>query len=191
MLMQAGFGRRVSALAVVLVAGLGSGTLFPASAAPLQAAAAPATGSRVSGTVTAIAGNTLTVKDDKGTESKVTVADSARVLQLPAGAKSLSAATPIKVSDIAVGDRILAKTELNGGNYTASTVIAMKQADVASLQQRELQDWKTKGVTRNRQVGRPRRPDSDHLDGKRTIGQDHSDPDLKDHEHPPLCARLH
>ena len=146
MLMQAGFGRRVSALAVVLVAGLGSGTLFPASAAPLQAAAAPAAGSRVSGTVTAIAGNTLTVKDDKGTESKVTVADSARVLQLPAGAKSLSAATPIKVSDIAVGDRILAKTELNGGNYTASTVIAMKQADVASLQQRELQDWKTKGV---------------------------------------------
>jgi transcription antitermination factor NusG len=146
MLKQAGFRRRVNALAVVLLAGLGSGTLFPAWAAPVQAAAAPAAGSRVSGTVTAIAGNVLTVKDDKGVESKVTVADSARVLQLPAGAKSLSAATPIKVSDIAVGDRILAKTTPDGSNYTASTVVAMKQADVAKAQQNELQDWKTKGV---------------------------------------------
>ena len=72
--------------------------------------------------------------------------DSARVLQLPAGAKSLSAATPIKVSDIAVGDRILAKTTPDGSNYTASTVVAMKQADIAKVQQSELQDWKTKGV---------------------------------------------
>ena len=71
--------------------------------------------------------------------------DSARVLELPAGAKSLSAATPIKVSDIAVGDRILARTTPDG-SYTASTVVAMKQADIAKLQQRELQDWKTKGV---------------------------------------------
>ena len=118
----------------------------PAWAAPVQAASAPAPGSRVSGTVTAIAGNVLTVKDDKGTESKVTVPDSARVLELPAGAKSLSAATPIKVSDIAVGDRILAKTTPDGSNYTASTVVAMKQADIAKVQQSELQDWKTKGV---------------------------------------------
>ncbi len=86
------------------------------------------------------------MKDDKGIESKVTVADSARVLQLPAGAKSLSAATPIKTSDIAVGDRILAKTTPDGSNYTASTVVAMKQSDVAKVQQGELQDWKTKGV---------------------------------------------
>jgi len=143
---QPGSRTRGNALAVVLVAGLSWVTLSPAWAAPMQAAAAPAPGSRVSGTVTAITGNVLTVKDDKGTESKVTLEDSARVLQLPAGAKSLSAATPIKVSDIAVGDRILAKTTSDGSNYTASTVVAMKQADVANLQQRELQDWKTRSV---------------------------------------------
>ena len=117
----------------------------PYGPVPAQTAA-PAPGSRISGTVTAIAGSVLTVKDDKGTESKVTVADSARVLQLPAGAKSLAAATPIKVSDIAVGDRILAKTTQDGANYTASTVVAMKQADVAKVQENQLQDWKTKGV---------------------------------------------
>jgi ribosomal protein L24 len=137
---------RGRALAVVLATGLSWSALSPAWAAPVQAASAPAPGSRISGTVTAIAGNILTVKDDKGTESKVTVADSARLLQLPAGAKNLSSATPIKVSDIAVGDRILAKTTPDGNNYTASTVVAMKQADVAKVQQSELQDWRTKGV---------------------------------------------
>ncbi len=137
---------RARALAAVLATGLSWSVSSPAWAAPLQAASAPTPGSRVSGTVTAIAGNVLTVKDDKGTESKVTVPDTAQVLDLPAGAKSLSAATPIKVSDIAVGDRILAKTTPDGSNYTASTVVTMKKADIAKLQQGELQDWKTKGV---------------------------------------------
>jgi ribosomal protein L24 len=146
MSIQPGNRMRGRALAVVLATGLSWPGLSPAWAATVQAASAPTPGSRVSGTVTAIAGNVLTVKDDKGTESKVAVADSARVLQLPAGAKSLSAATPIKVSDIAIGDRILAKTTPDGNNYTASTVVAMKQADVAKAQQSELQDWKTKGV---------------------------------------------
>jgi hypothetical protein len=109
---------------------------------PAQTPAAAPT-NRVAGTVTAVAGNVLTVKDDKGAESKVTVPDSARVLQLPAGAKTAAGATPIKVSEIAVGDRILARTTPDG---TASTVYAMKQADIAQMQQRELQEWRTKGV---------------------------------------------
>jgi hypothetical protein len=146
MSIQPGNRMRARAVAAILATGLSWSVSSPAWAAPLQAASAPTPGSRVSGTVTTIAGNVLTVRDDQGTESKVTVPDSARVLQLPAGAKSLSAATPIKVSDIAVGDRILAKTTPDGNRYTASTVVAMKQADIAKVQQSELQDWKTKGV---------------------------------------------
>jgi hypothetical protein len=146
MSMQPGFTARCRRLALVLLAGLSWGPLSPAWAAATQTAAAPAPGSRVAGTVTAIAGNVLTVKDDKGAESKITVADSARLLELPAGAKNMSAATPIKLTDISVGDRILAKTTADGSNYTASMVVAMKQADVAKLQQRELQDWKTHSV---------------------------------------------
>lgn len=103
----------------------------------------PASG-RVSGTVTAIAGNVLTVKDDKGVESKVSVADSARVLQLPAGAKSLSAATPIALKDISVGDRILAKITTDS---TASLVVAMKQSDIAAKQQHDRLEWQTRGVS--------------------------------------------
>ncbi len=139
-------------LALAFAASLSVPALLPGSAlaAPVQEAAttaAAAPGSRVSGTVTAIAGNVLTVKDDKGTEAKVTVPDSAKLLQLPAGAKSLSAATPIKVADIAVGDRILAKTAPDGSNYTASTVVAMKQADIAQKQEKDRQDWQTRGIS--------------------------------------------
>jgi transcription antitermination factor NusG len=97
----------------------------------------------VAGTVTAIAGNILTIKDDKGAEARVTVPDTAKVLQLPAGSKSLSSATPIKLTDVAVGDRILAKINADG---SASTVVAMKQADIAKKQQQDREDWQTHGV---------------------------------------------
>jgi hypothetical protein len=149
MLMQPENRMRGKALRAAAFVGLSILMLSPGWAAPVQAASAPAAapGSRVSGTVTAIAGNILTVKDDQGVESKVTVPDSTRVLQLPAGAKSLSAATPIKVTDIAVGDRILAKTTQDGANYTASTLVAMKQADIAQKQQKDRQDWQTHGIS--------------------------------------------
>src|SRR5271163_436605 len=142
--------RKAILLAVASVASLSLPAFAAKShASALQegsAATAPASGSRLAGTVTAISGTVLTVKDDKGTEAKVTVPDSARILQLPAGAKSLSAAMPIKLQDIAVGDRILAKTSPEGDGYTASTVVAMKQADVAQMQQRERQEWQTQGI---------------------------------------------
>ena len=134
------------AMAAVLLASLSLAT-FSAWASPIQTAAAPQAGNRVAGTVTAIAGNVFTIKDDKGAEAKVTIPDTAKILQLPAGSKSLSSAIPIKLTDIAIGDRILAKTTADGSNYTASTVVAMKQADIAKLQEHELQDWRTRGVS--------------------------------------------
>jgi len=117
------------------------------AAVPFQAEQPQAAGSRVAGTVTSIAGNVLTVKDDKGAESKVTVPDSARVLQLPAGAKSLTAATPIKLQDIAVGDRVLAKVTADASGSTASLVVAMKQSDIAQKQQHDRQEWQTNGIS--------------------------------------------
>ncbi|AXC11834.1 PE_PGRS family protein [Acidisarcina polymorpha] len=117
--------------------------VYAAQAADSQ----PAAASRVAGTVVSIAGSVIVVKDDKGTESRITVPDSARVLQLPAGAKSLSAATSIKVQDIAVGDRVLAKIAADGPNFTASTVLAMKQADIAQKQEKDRQDWQARGIS--------------------------------------------
>jgi len=138
-------------LRAVLCASLGLAVLGPMSAWAVSQAQAPATspapGSRFAGTVTAVAGNVLTVKDDKGVEAKITVQDSAKILQLPAGSRNLATAKSIAVGDIAVGDRILAKTAPgDGGGYTASTVLAMKQSDVAQQQQRDREDWQKRGI---------------------------------------------
>jgi hypothetical protein len=136
-------------LTALLAAAISTGILIiSAPCASASQAEQPATArGRITGTVTAIAGNVVTVKDDKGVESKVTVADSARVLQLPAGAKSLSAATPVKVQDIAVGDRVLAKTTADASGATASLLVVMKQSDIARKQQKDRQDWQTRGIS--------------------------------------------
>jgi hypothetical protein len=88
------------------------------------------------------------VKDDKGSESKVTVQDSARILQLPAGATSIANAVKIAFEDIVVGDRVVARVapSPDGNGLTAATIIAMKQADVAQKQQQDRKDWQTRGV---------------------------------------------
>jgi transcription antitermination factor NusG len=144
---------RQSVFVLVSASLLTLGVVSPASVAQAPAsqspAASPAPGSRVAGTVTAIAGNVLTVRDDKGNESKVTVQDSARVMQLPAGSTNLGTAVKVTVQEIAVGDRVLAKTApaADGNGLTASTVITMKQADVAQKQQQDRKDWQTRGVS--------------------------------------------
>ena len=101
------------------------------------------------GSVTAVSGNVLTLKTDSGSEASLTVSDIARVLQMPPGSKSLSAATPISVQDIQVGDRVLAmaNASADGKTYSASTVVAMKKTDIAQKQQQERQEWQTRGIS--------------------------------------------
>ena len=133
---------------VVLLGGLGMPLVW-ASAAPAQQAAAPQqAASRLVGAITAIDGKSLTVKPDSGPSTTVTVSDTARVLQMPPGAKTLAGATPIQFSDLAVGDRVLIAVHpaADGSTPTATTVVAMKQADVAQQQNAEQADWQKRGV---------------------------------------------
>lgn len=112
-----------------------------------SSAAAPAAG-RAIGTITAINGNTVTVKTDAGAEMNVTVEDSTRIVKLAPGQKDLKDATPIHLQDTQVGDRALVRgTPGEGSNsLTASSMIVMKQADVASRQQQEMQEWQRRGT---------------------------------------------
>lgn len=98
---------------------------------------------RVVGILTAIDGNSLTVKTDAGTQATVVVSDSTRMLQTVPGAKNLSGATPIHPADLEVGDRVLARATLgdDGKTYTASTLIAIKQSDLAQKHQQEREAW--------------------------------------------------
>ncbi|HEY3704075.1 MAG TPA: hypothetical protein VGL22_03385 [Terracidiphilus sp.] len=97
--------------------------------------------SRVVGTVTAISGNTLTVKTDAGEQQQVAVPDSATLKSLAPGEKDLNAAPAIHLTDVAVGDRVLIKLDTSVSSPTASLVVAMKQADVAQVHQHDSEAW--------------------------------------------------
>jgi hypothetical protein len=123
----------------------------PLQAAPVGAAqqqTAPAAASRMVGLITAIDGKTLTIKPDTGDPAKVTVSDTAKVLQTAPGAKTLAGATPIQFSDLTVGDRVLVALHPSddGSAPLATTVVAIKQADLAQKQQADQADWQKRGV---------------------------------------------
>lgn len=125
------------ALSLSLIPGLVlTGGLALAVAAYAQAPA------RMVGSVTAVSGNQLTVKPDNGAPSTVTVSDTARILRTQPGAKKLADATPIALTNLTVGDRVL--VIVNAG--TATTVVAMKQADIAQKQAAEAADWQLRGT---------------------------------------------
>ena len=112
------------------------------------AAQAPAPANRILGSITSIDGKSLTIKPDSGASSTVTVSDTARLLRTAPGAKTLAGATPIQFGDLAVGDRVLVvlAPAADGSAATATTVIAMKQGDIAQKQQADQADWQRRGT---------------------------------------------
>jgi hypothetical protein len=111
-------------------------------------AAAPAPAARQLGTVTAIAGNNLTLKTDAGQVVAVTVQDGARILQLAPGSTDLKTAQAIVLKDIEAGDRVLVtgKAGDNAGAFAAARVILMKSSDIAQKHETEQADWQKRGT---------------------------------------------
>jgi transcription antitermination factor NusG len=106
------------------------------------------TAARFLGTVTAVNGNTLTVKTDAGEVHEVEVPSTASLKQIEPGAKDLSTAQTIEFDSLATGDRVLVRLDPNApaGTSTALQVIAVKQAALAQMQQQEREDWQLHGV---------------------------------------------
>jgi len=123
-------------------------TAMTLSISAAQETSAPTSSStRAIGTVSAVAGNSLTVKADSGTETKVTVQDSTRIVKALPGQRNLSEATPIKIQDVQVGDRALVRGVAGeGSSLTATSIVVMKQGDVANRQQQEMQEWQRRGT---------------------------------------------
>jgi co-chaperonin GroES (HSP10) len=104
-------------------------------------AQAPAA-ARQAGTVTAVAGSAVTIKTAAGAVVTVTVAPDAKVIQVPPGAKDLSAATPATVDDVAVGDKVLANGSApDPSTLTAVRLIIMKSSDIAAMHAAEQREW--------------------------------------------------
>jgi hypothetical protein len=126
--------------------GFGSVLAFPATAQ--QPAAQQSSANRLVGAITAIDGRSLTIKPDTGAATTVTLSDTAHVLRTAPGAKTLAGATPIQITDLGIGDRVLVAIHpaADGSAATATTVIAMKQTDIAQQQQADQADWQRRGV---------------------------------------------
>jgi hypothetical protein len=128
---------RISIAAALTIVCLLTGSLAFAQAA-----------SRLVGTITAISGNTLTVKTDADGERQVVVPASAALKRIAPGQKDLSTAEAIQFSDLAVGDRALVKLDPGApaGTLEALQIVAVKQADLALKQQKDREDWQRRGV---------------------------------------------
>ncbi len=123
-----------------------SAALICPAASPLFAqapATASASSNRVVGALLRIDGKTLALKDQQGKETSVTLTDATKLMRIAPGQTSLASATPIQLSDLAVGDRLLVRTQpaAADGSMTAVTVIAMKQADITQQQQQTQTAW--------------------------------------------------
>jgi hypothetical protein len=119
--------------------------LAAASAGLMARAQAPA---RIVGTVTAINGDTVTIKPDSGDVKQVQVPATAAIKRVEPGQKDLSAAETIQLGDLATGDRVLVRVDPNatGDTAQATQIITIKAADVAKKQQQEREDWARGGV---------------------------------------------
>ena len=132
------------------VACLSPVSLSHASAVQSQdtaASASPAISKPV-GTVKALSANTITLTTDTGATVNVVVQDSTRLVRIAPGQKDLKDAAPIQLSDVQVGDRILARGKVadDGKSVAASSVILMKESDVTAKQERDREDWQKRGV---------------------------------------------
>ena len=129
------------------VASLSLAAMLMLAATFAIAQTAPAT-ARFVGTLTAISGDTITVKTDAGEIKQVTVPSSATLQRVEPGQKSLSGATTIQLSDLETGDRVLVRInpDATGPTPEAAQIVTIKAADVAQKQQQEREEWARNGV---------------------------------------------
>ena len=116
---------------------------------PAGEAAQAAAGSAVKnvGVVKSIHEKNLVLKTDSGPEISISVPDGARIVRLAAGQTDLKSAPAITFAEIQVGDRMLLRGRAGAnGDVEATTIVVMKQADVAQKQQHDREDWQKRGT---------------------------------------------
>jgi len=88
------------------------------------------------------------VKTDKGDLVTISLHDQTSYLRMPPGEKELSKATRIELKDVAMGDRVLARTrpEEGGGMSAAASIIVMTKADLADFHGKSRAEWEKRGT---------------------------------------------
>jgi hypothetical protein len=110
-----------------------------------QAPASPQ--ARAMGTVKAVMSDRITLGADSGAEVNVLVSDSTRVVRVAPGQKDLKDADPISLQDVHAGDRIFVRGNSSaGGAVQATSIVLMKQLDIAAKREHEREDWQKRGA---------------------------------------------
>ncbi|HSK45455.1 MAG TPA: hypothetical protein VLA83_16370 [Candidatus Binatia bacterium] len=140
---------RYSLALLVTMIGLVFGASLMAQDRPAGADSQSSAGAAVKnvGAVKSISGKNLVLKTDAGPEITISVPDSARVVRLGPGQTDLKSAPAIALAEIQVGDRMLLRGRAGAnGEVEATTIVVMKQADVAQKQQHDREDWQKRGT---------------------------------------------
>ena len=130
-----------TAVAALLLLPIGSAAVR-ASRAQAPATATPAAARQI-GTIETITATSLTLTTDKGEKVAVTLLGETKVVQLPAGSTDLKTAQPATMTDLAVGDRVLAiGTPAEApATLTARRLVLMKSTDIAKRHETEQLGW--------------------------------------------------
>lgn len=92
----------------------------------------------------------ITIKaDGAGSEMHITFEQATSFRRVAPGATDLENAPAISASDLAVGDRILARGRSVGdrGSFVAATILVMSKADIAKKHAAERAEWERRGVS--------------------------------------------
>ncbi len=104
---------------------------------------------RVMGVITSVdpAAKQISVKTDQGDVYAVGVPEAARIVKTAPGAKDLKDAKPVKLDEVAAGDRVIATGLLDASVKTleAQRVIVMSKAEIVKKQERDKAEWTRRG----------------------------------------------
>jgi len=132
-------------LAVLLIAG--SHVSLGQQGDAAQQAGAPKR-ARVVGVVKSVNGSAVTLTTDTGSEINLTIQPTTRLVRMAPGQTDLKTAIAIQLSDVQVGDRMLAggTASDDGKSITATSAVVMKKSDVAEKQEHDRQEWQKHGT---------------------------------------------
>jgi hypothetical protein len=140
--------QRTFSLIIILFAAL-AGTLSAKAQTPSPSPAASVSG--VIGEVKAIDASThqIVVRADSGVLSTINFNDKTQYKRMAPGAKTLSTATDITLTDVGAGDRVWARWRPGADQRTvpAAQLVVMSKADLAKKQEQERMEWRRRGLS--------------------------------------------
>jgi hypothetical protein len=86
----------------------------------------------------------IQVKPDTGDTVSLKVTTGTQALRVPPGEKDLKKAEPIKITDVASGDRVLVNLMPNA--FEARRIVVMSSSDIARRNEADRLDWSKRGV---------------------------------------------